>query len=653
MESNNQNFNIYNQNQMFNPLLNGTLQNHINNQMLNNGMMPNHMFNPMFNGMLQNQMFNPMFNGMMPNQIFNQMFNGMMTNQNFINNEIINQMNYLNINNNCNNIVNTPIEGATLLENDNNEEIKYYLYPKIDFTEEELKNLKILLIIGQTGHGKTTFVNALVNIYMGISFNDKFRYLLVMNENNDQLQSITKEITFYKIRSKKELNFPPLIIIDTPGFGDTSGDKEDKNHLNKFNDFFNSGEINYINCILYIFIGANPRFGEIDKKIINYLLNLFGKNVKNNFVVGATNFIPESKRDIPNIIKSLSNEEHFYYQNVLKDDKLTKEQIIESYWYFTSDNKIISNNKIEGTEREKDKWNYTVKEIKNFIENKLKKLTKQSIEESKNVLNNRFQLDNEINSFTEKMDRLISKMVILEYNISEQNKYRDLIISTKNKIEKNKSEKEKIVQTLKEINNSLPYMKKIINKPIDSKNNNLICKKCQSNCHKNCNCNFTIISKWFCRMISFNGICKICKHNIADHIKEKKLFIQNEEKEQLMHDDFEDLKNYIEFLSDKKYFEINHLNAINTDNDALVKILIIFDNQIKNTNTEIEKAKNQNKLFENELIETVNKIKINLDFLEKYALNKEKRTIKTFIEEYAKNKNSQEKKIIENIYKIF
>ena len=153
-------------------------------------------------------------------------------------------------------------------------------------------------------------------------------------------------------------------------------------------------------------------------------------------------------------------------------------------------------------------------------------------------------------------------------------------------------------------------------------------------------------------MISFNGICKICKHNIADHIKEKKLFIQNEDKK-LMHDDFEDLKNYIEFLSDKKYFEINHLNAINTDNDALVKILIIFDNQIKNTNTEIEKAKNQNKLFENELIETVNKIKINLDFLEKYALNKEKRTIKTFIEEYAKNKNSQEKKIIENIYKIF
>ena len=356
--------------------------------------------------MIPNQMFNPMMNGMLPNQIFNPMFNGILPNQNFINNEVTNQMNFMNINNNCNNIINTPIEGATLLEQDNNEEIKYYFYPKIEFTEEETKNSKTLLIIGQTGHGKTTFMNALVNIYMGINFHDKFRYLLVLNENKNQLKSITKEITLYKIRSKKELNFPPLIIIDTPGFGDTDGVKGDKINLVKFGEFFNSEKINYINCILYITIGANSRFGETDKNIINYLLNLFGKNVKNNFVVGATNFIPESKKDIPNIIKSLSNEDHYYYQNVLKDDKLSREQIIKSYWYFTSDNKIISNNEIEGNEREKEKWIYTEKEIKNFIENKLENLEKNSAEESKNVLNNRIQLENEIDSFTEKINVL-------------------------------------------------------------------------------------------------------------------------------------------------------------------------------------------------------------------------------------------------------
>ena len=85
-------------------------------------------------------------------------------------------------------------------------------------------------------------------------------------------------------------------------------------------------------------------------------MNLFGKNVKENFVVGATNFIQESKNNIPNIIKSLSDENHFYYQNVLKKDNSSRDEVINSYWYFSSDNKIISNNNIEGNKREKEKW---------------------------------------------------------------------------------------------------------------------------------------------------------------------------------------------------------------------------------------------------------------------------------------------------------
>lgn len=650
MESNNQNYNT---------ILNGAFQNQVNNQMMNsmmqnsiyNPMYPNPMYNPILNfGMMPNMMFN----GMMQNPMYNQIFNGNMLNQNYFNSEIINQMNNLNINNNIeNNIKNIPIEGSIKLELDNNEQIQYYLYPKIEFTDEEINNVKTLLIIGQTGHGKTTFVNAMVNIYMGINFNDKFRYLLIRNENNEQLKSITKEITIYKIRAKKELNFPPLILIDTPGFGDTSGEKEDKMNLIKFKEFFNSKAINYINCILYIIIGANARFGENDKKIINYLLNLFGKNVKDNFVVDATNFIPESKKDIPNIIKSLSNENHFYYQNVLKNDLLSKEQIAQSYWYFTSDNKIISNNQIEGNEREKEKWKYTESEIKKFIENKIKILEKKDTEESGNVLNNRIQLEEEINGLTEKLDRLISKMSTFEYNIFEQKKYRELIISIKDKIQKNNYDKKNIFQSLKEINKTLPYVKKIINQPIKSNKENLICKTCESNCHKNCGCNFTILNKWFCNMISFKGNCKICGHGVSEHIKGKFLFIQQEEKEQLIHNDFDELEKYIEFLSNKKEEEILHMHVINKDNNLLEKTLNTFNEQIDKISIDIENVKIQYTLVENELIETLNNIKKNLDFLRANALNEEKRTIKTFIEEHAKNKNEQEKIIIKILFQKF
>ena len=60
----------------------------------------------------------------------------------------INNINTFNHNNNINNIENIPIENSIKLELDNNEPIQYYLYPKIEFSEEELNNSKVLLIIG-------------------------------------------------------------------------------------------------------------------------------------------------------------------------------------------------------------------------------------------------------------------------------------------------------------------------------------------------------------------------------------------------------------------------------------------------------------------------------------------------------------------------
>ena len=468
-QMNNQMFNMK-EYQFHNQIYNNMIPNQMNNQMYNNmilnqmnyngmmqpnnlmyiGMLQKQMNNFMNQGMMQNPMFyninenqiynnytqNPINNGMIQNTNQNQIYNGNnQTNQNNLFNEIQTPVN------NNNYIKNIPLENAIELTLDGNKPIKYYLYPEIDFTKEELNNCKVLLIIGQTGHGKTTFINALINIYLGITIYDNFRYLLVQNENNDQLESITKEITVYKIRSKEGLNFPPLIIIDTPGFGDTGGEKEDKLNLEKFKTFFESKKINYINCILYMIIGAYARFGENDKIIINHLLDLFSKNLKENFVVGVTNCIQDNKNDIPNIIKTLSNENHFYYQNVLKSDNYSREQVINQNWYFSSDNKIISDNNIERNEKNKEKWKYTEMQIKNFIESKIKILEKKNIDDSKNVLNNRFQLEEEIKSFTEKINVLISKKIIYEFNRNEQQKYKEFIEILSNKIKQNNLEK--------------------------------------------------------------------------------------------------------------------------------------------------------------------------------------------------------------------
>ena len=104
-----------------------------NNQMFINMNMMNNM-----NG-INNQMMMP--NQMMANQF---MYNNLNANQNNI--LMMNQINQINL------LRNSPIEGSTLVLENTNNNFKYYQYPlDIQFSDEEEKSSKVVLLIGQTG----------------------------------------------------------------------------------------------------------------------------------------------------------------------------------------------------------------------------------------------------------------------------------------------------------------------------------------------------------------------------------------------------------------------------------------------------------------------------------------------------------------------
>jgi len=380
-------------------------------------------------------------------------------------------------------------------------------------------------------------------------------------------------------------------------------------------------------------------------------MNLFSKNLKENFVVGATHYTPENKNDIPNYIKTLSDEKHFYYQRVLKNEKLSREEIIKSYWYFASDNKIICNNQIERNLMEKEKWKNTEMQIKKFIENKLKILEKKDIKESEKVLNNRFQLENEIKSFTEKIERLIPSKIVYEDNLVKLQNYKSKIKSQKDEIQKNNVEKIDAYLMLNEINEAIPCIIKIEYRQVNTNESNVLCEICKASCHRNCNCILANVSNWFCKMINFKGNCKICEHSSKFHKKKNIDYIPEEKEERIVNNELsEHVKNLIEI----EKIEKNNINKLDNKNDTLNKILDTLNNEEKICNKNIKEYENNYLSVEIDIIKAINKIKNNLNYLRKYALNKESRTIAMFVENYIGNKNEKkEKDAIEKLFKIY
>ena len=62
---------------------------------------------------------------------------------------------------------------------------KLFLYPKYHIPHRIEDNIKRIVVIGQTGCGKTTWINSLINYHMEVTFETPIRYILVREEKKN------------------------------------------------------------------------------------------------------------------------------------------------------------------------------------------------------------------------------------------------------------------------------------------------------------------------------------------------------------------------------------------------------------------------------------------------------------------------------------
>ncbi|KAH0627720.1 hypothetical protein JD844_003856 [Phrynosoma platyrhinos] len=150
---------------------------------------------------------------------------------------------------------------------------------------------KVVMFLGETGAGKSTLINRMVNHILGVRWEDNFRYSLVQDgAKESQAHSQTDRLTVYEINWSQELKIPfSLTLIDTPGFGDTRGINHDKMLMEEICEFFSTQDsIDHMDAICLVVQASQARLTQSQKYIFNVMLSIFGKDIRDNILFLVT-----------------------------------------------------------------------------------------------------------------------------------------------------------------------------------------------------------------------------------------------------------------------------------------------------------------------------------------------------------------------------
>jgi GTP-binding protein EngB required for normal cell division len=139
-------------------------------------------------------------------------------------------------------------------------------------------NTIVAVFTGCSGHGKSTEINSFISYLLGGCVEDSARIMVIDDRGASTAYSVTQHVTCYRIRPLSPLfEGKTLLIVDTPGYGDTRGPKRDAFVTAAMSEFFKT--IEHVNAIIFTCLSNEART-TILSPISTYVFSLFAKDVR-------------------------------------------------------------------------------------------------------------------------------------------------------------------------------------------------------------------------------------------------------------------------------------------------------------------------------------------------------------------------------------
>jgi len=168
--------------------------------------------------------------------------------------------------------------------------------------DENVVKQLIFLVVGATGAGKSTQIDAMLNYLLGVKPDEGIRFkcvdetLTVRKEaqNVGQAMSQTDDVTVYTIPPIKNGPVSAWVkIVDTPGFGDTRGLEYDRKIVDQLTKLFRDDpqvkeHVPHLNAVLFVTPASAARLTEAQEFVWTSILGVFGRDVGQNVLMQFT-----------------------------------------------------------------------------------------------------------------------------------------------------------------------------------------------------------------------------------------------------------------------------------------------------------------------------------------------------------------------------